>query len=710
MTKETKSQMTQQLEKTIPVSCNKDCGAGCALLAHVQNGKIVKITDNPLIDEHMKGCIRGYHMPETVHSEQRLKRPLLNTGSRGSGAFKEITWEEAFNRISEKLGEIRETHGCESVLAFNGSGSCRGAFHHTNLQTQRFFSFYGGFTGRTDSYSSAAAGYVENFLFGTRMVGFDPPTLEHSQLIILWGANLSDVRFSSSIESWISKRKEEGIPIIAIDPRRSRTVRNLSTQWISINAGTDTAMMAAVLHVLFTKGHVDLEFTGKYTIGFDKLASYIMGETDGIPKTPEWAEAICGVSSEIITEFAKTYGTTKPAALLPGFSIQRTLGGEETYRFTAALQAATGNIGHLGGTSGGEFKSMLPKPFFPQLPVPETKAFVNIPIYTWPDVVLKGKAGGYPTDIKAIYNVGTNYINQGSDIKKNIRAFEKVDFIVTHDFFMTPTARYSDVVLPVTTCFEREDVTFPADHYLFYSSKAIDPLYESKNDYDIFCGLADRLDFGIKFSENRTSEQWLEEFMTESDIEDTEQFKITGIFKGNDHMRVGLSDFVSDPLKNPLNTPSGKIEIRSETYAETGFSPIPECRITTPPADYPVRLITPHARFRINSQNSNLPWTKPFKAHMLQMNLMDGDELGINQGDPVRVSSPEGEMDIKVNLSDDIIRGTVSLLQGAWTVMDDSGVEKGGAANMLTSTTPTLPCQGARTHSVFVRIEKSDPD
>ena len=138
--------MTQHLERTIPVSCNRDCGAGCALIAHVRNGKIIKITDNPLIDKDMKGCIRGYHMPETVHSEQRLKRPLLNTGNRGSGAFKEITWNEAFDRISEKLGIIRKTHGCESVLAFNGSGSCRGAFHHTNLQTRRFFSLFGGFS------------------------------------------------------------------------------------------------------------------------------------------------------------------------------------------------------------------------------------------------------------------------------------------------------------------------------------------------------------------------------------------------------------------------------------------------------------------------------------------------------------------------------------------------------------------------------------
>ena len=198
--------------------------------------------------------------------------------------------------------------------------------------------------------------------------------------------------------------------------------------------------------------------------------------------------------------------------------------------------------------------------------------------------------------------------------------------------------------------------------------------------------------------------------MNESEIKDIERFKSTGIAKGEDHMRVGLSDFVNNPLKNPLNTPSGKIEIRSEAYAETGFSPIPECRITTPPTDFPFLLITPHARFRVNSQNSNLPWTKPFKAHVLQMNRLDAEELGINQGDRVRVSCPEGEMVIEVNLSEDVIGGTISLLQGTWTVMDGSGVEKGGAANMLTSTTPTMPSQGSRTHSIFVRVEKSDPD
>ncbi|MBW1962826.1 MAG: molybdopterin-dependent oxidoreductase [Deltaproteobacteria bacterium] len=698
--------MPAETYKTIPVSCNRDCGAGCPLIAHVRGGKLVRITNNPLKDPDISGCIRGFRMPDTVYSDQRLKKPLLREGQRGSGTFREISWQEALDRIAEKLGEIREKHGPLSVHPFDGSGSCRGAVHNTELLTKRFFSLFGGYTGRIDSYSSAAAAFVEKYLFGTRMVGFDPPTLKHLKRIILWGANIADTRFSCRIESIIRRRKKDGIPVVVIDPRRSATVKKLASKWIPINPGTDTAMMAAVLHVLISEGYADLDFTEKYTVGFKDLVAYINGESDGIEKSPKWAEPICGVSADCIVEFARAYGKTKPTALLPGLSIQRALGGEETYRFAVALQAATANIGILGGTSGAEFWGKLPVPFFPQMPVPAPALFHPIPVYRWPDIVLNPTLNGLLQEIKAIYNTGTNYLSQGSDIKKNIDAFMKVDFVVTHDFFMTPTARFSDIVLPVTTYLEREDVVLPADNFLFFSAKAIEPLYESRNDYDIFCELADRLGFGKEFSENRTGEEWLKKFLQESSVEDIEQFRNTGIYRGTDQMRVAFSSFIENPETNPLNTPSGRIEIRSEAYSETGFSPLPECRIYRPDAAYPLRLITPHARCRVNSQNWNLSWARRFEPQTLDMHIRDGQARGIKQGETVRVFSPEGEMTVRVNLTEDIIEGTACLLQGAWTERDQNGVERAGAVNALTSTTPTLPSQGARTHSVFVEVTK----
>ncbi len=169
---------------------------------------------------------------------------------------------------------------------------------------------------------------------------------------------------------------------------------------------------------------------------------------------------------------------------------------------------------------------------------------------------------------------------QGSDIHKNMRAFAQVEFSVCHDFMLTPTARHCDLVLPTTTFLERDDIVFPdSGNYLLFSNQAVPPMPEAKNDYDIFCELAERLGFLADFSEGKSAEEWLRGFVTDSEVADYEEFKRTGIYLGADQLRVGLSDFVADPQEHPLNTPSGRVEISSRAYAETGFSPIPKCRI-----------------------------------------------------------------------------------------------------------------------------------
>lgn len=690
--------------KTLPVSCNRDCGAGCPLLAHLENGKIVAVTDNPLKDPLLRGCIRGYRMPATVYSEKRLTQPLIRDGVRGDGNFREASWPEAIGHIANRLADVRSRSPVDSILAFNGSGSCRGAVHHTGNLARRFFGLFGGCIRPSDTYSSAAAAFAEKYLFGTRELGFDAPTLQHSKMILLWGANICETRFGCQLESWLKRLKKKGVPIIAIDPRRSATVRELASHWIPLHPGTDTALMAAVLQVLLSRELVDWPFVNRYTHGFGQLADYVTGKSDGVSKTPQWAEPICGVPAAEIVKLALAYGRARPAALLPGLSIQRTLGGEETYRFSTALQAATGNIGKTGGSTGAEFWNRLPVPRFPRLPLPDQSFPPEIHVYRWADAVLEGKQGGWPADIRLIYNTGTNSLNQGSDIKKNIRAFEKAGFVVTHDYFMTPTARFSDIVLPVTTFLEREDVVFPSDNYLFYSHRAIEPRGKSRNDYDIFWALSDALGFEAVFSAGRTADEWLDTLVKASAVTDIEAFKQTGIFKGEDQMRVALSAFVADPSGHPLATASGRIEISSDAYARCGGPAVPQCRLALPDADFPLRLVTPHAGCRVNSQNANLSWTRGYKLQTLSMHPADGAARGLHDGDPVRISSLIGKLDTCVRLTTDILAGTVCLYQGAWTRTDPDSVEIGGAANMLTSTEPTLPSGGARTHSVFVEV------
>ncbi len=586
----------------VPVSCNKDCGGGCPLLAHMEDGRLVKITDNPLGTRYMTGCVRGFQMPRVVYHRDRLKQPLLRSGPRGSGEFKEISWSEALTLIAEQLTRVKTEYGAASILPLGGGAAERGALHNTERLIKRFFSMLGDYTATYNYYSADAERYIRSYMVGPVDVGLDPATLVFSKLIILWGANIVDTRFGCEMERYLVEAKKRGVEIIVIDPRRSRTVKKLAGRWIPVLPGRDTVLMAAVLYVLLNEKLVNRDFIARYSVGFAELERYILGTEDTPAKTPAWA-------------------------------------------------------------------------------------------------------AGYPVDIRVIYNVGSNLLSQGSDISKNIRAFEKAEFSVCHDYFLTPTASYCDIVLPVTTFLEREDIVFPGINYLFYSGKVLEPLYDSKNDFDIFCLLADKLGFGREFSENRSASDWLAGLAAASEIPDFEEFKRSGIYAGKDQLRSGLSDFIADPDLHPLSTPSGRIEVSSpDYYKATGFSPFPDCRIFLPDDNHPLHLITPHPRYRIHSQYANIRWFREREEHHLMMNPLDAESRSIRDGEKVIVSNPQGRVRVVVRLTEDVSRGVVSLDEGIWPVIEKNGEESSGSANMLTPTEPTMPSQGSRTHSLAVEV------
>ncbi len=400
---------------------------------------------------------------------------------------------------------------------------------------------------------------------------------------------------------------------------------------------------------------------------------------------------------------ARLYGETNPTALIPGLSIQRTIGGEEAMRLSITLQAATGNIGVPGGSSGGYMGVTLPTPNVGAISAPENPVKPTFNIYTWPDMVLEGKEGGYPFDIKAILNVGGNYMIQGSDTQKSIRAFEKTEFVLCIDRFLTDTARYSDVVLPSSTFLERNDIVAGGGNFIVYSNKVQSLPGEARHDYDIFCELTHRLGFGNEFSEGKNEEEWLNEFINNSDVQDFDEFKKKGIHFGVNQKRNGLSDFILDPEKHPLNTPSGKIQISSDTYALTGGKPIPTSNPLEVNELYPLRLITPKSRYHTHSQNYNIPWFNDRERNGLWMNPEDAKNRGIEDKDSIKVSTPQGEVTVEAYVTDDIIKGVVCHYEGAWLNQEDGNA----SINILTSTEPTLPSHGSRTHSVLVNVEKA---
>ena len=509
----------------VPVSCNKDCGAGCPLEAHVEDGRVIKITDSTYKNPLMHGCLKGYKMTDVIYNQERILKPKIRTGERGSGQFRDASWTEALDLVAEKLKKTKESNGAESVMRLGGSGSCRGALHNTATLAQRFLNLYGNYTETRGSFSSEAATFVKKPMFGTKYIGIDVKTLLNSKLIILWGFNPEDTRFGCETESLLKKAADMGIPFVVLDPRKTPSVSRYNAQWLPIKAGTDSALMLSMLYLLLTKDLANLEFIDKYSTGFEKLEAYILGISDGIKKTPQWASELCGLSVDKIEKFTRNYASSSPSALLPGLSIQRAIGGENNDRLGAILQLATANVGIQGGSSGSGQWNRLASPECGSIAVSLNESVKRVPVYEWADAALGGREAGYPSDISFLYNVGGNYIGQSSNTSKGLEAFKKMDFIVSHDYFMTPTCQWSDVVLPVTTFLEREDILFSNTNYLFYSGKASEPIGEARNDYWIFAELSERLGFNNKFTEGRTESDWIDYFLKKSEIENIKKLK-----------------------------------------------------------------------------------------------------------------------------------------------------------------------------------------
>lgn len=696
--------------QTVPVFCGKDCGGNaCPLTATLENGRVTHVANNTAAGKHLQGCPRGYRMPLELYAPDRVLRPLIRTGARGSGHFREASWDEALRLAADNLSAVRAQYGAGAVLNLASAG-CTSALHGTIPLLRRFLNFYGGATRWTGSYSNGAAQFVLPYLFGDqwRASGFDAATMQYAEMIILWGANVLEARLGTDINSRLLEASRRGAQIVVIDPRRSRTAHKSAAWWIPCRPGADAALMLATLYVLLTEGHVDRAFVESHSSGFEQLEAYTLGRGGGQPRTPRWAEPLCGVAAEEITRFARAYAAAKPAMLLPGYAIQRVYAGEETYRLTVALQLATGNFGKLGGSTGS-LNSALPRVRVGALPAPILAHAPTVPVARWPDAVLEGRAGGYPTDIRAIYSIGGNYLNQGAQIPKNIAAFEKVDFAICHEIFLTPTARYCDVVLPAAHALEKEDIGLPwCGNFITYKAQAVQPRGEARSDYDILWDLAERLGFGAQFSEGRSAAQWVQRFLDQSEAPDQAALRRDGFYIMPDQERAGLADFARDPAAHPLSTPSGRVEIASARYAaETGFSASPIWQPRPQNPHYPLQLITPKSPLRTHSQGSNLPEIRDRVDHALDMHPADAAARGIVNGDVARVFNAAGAVRARVRLCEDLAAGVVCLPEGVWVALDSDGVDTAGAANMLTSTQATAPAAACIMHGVGVQVTRA---
>jgi anaerobic dimethyl sulfoxide reductase subunit A len=696
-----------------------DCGGRCPLRLHVKNGVINRIEgDDAAEPEQLRACLRCRAYRQFVHHPERLKYPLKRVGLKGKGQFERISWDQAFDAITDKLKKTKETSGNSSIFLGTHFGY-QGQLHSGSYAMARLLAMFGGYTTYYGNASSEACIWASLTQYGSIMVGHSRDDFLNSKLIILWGWDPARMISGTNTTYWLIRAKEAGSKIICIDPRYHDSAVILADRWIPIRPGTDTAMMVSMAYVMIEENLHDQAFLDKYTVGFDKFKDYVTGLEDGIEKTPAWAEAITGVKAQTIEELAQEYATTKPASLMDCMGAARSAMGEQYTRCAMTMCALTGNVGRSGGSAGGGLMTLPIGHLFMGPTIPGVKNPVEaggpslrgsvdlqlrlarrIHVNKIFDAILKGKDGGYPADIKLAWLLGNNFLNQLCNTNKAAQALRKLNFLIVSELFMTPTAKFADILLPVTSAAEINDLTrpWPSGPYYTFVNQAIKPLGECKSDFQIACELSDKL--GINDFNSLSEEEWLKQFIEKNpeyakNIMNYEKFRREGVHRVKlDEPIVAFQEEIKDPENNLFRTPSGKIEIYSQRVAELNNSlcpPIPKYVSTKEDLNdpliekYPLQLLTPHAKNRIHSTMYKVDWLREIEPHRAWINPVDSEPRNIKDGDEIYVFNDRGKLAIEARVTERIMPGVICIFEGAWYDPDDEGIDRGGCANVLTN-------------------------
>ncbi|HMM19131.1 MAG TPA: molybdopterin-dependent oxidoreductase [Selenomonadales bacterium] len=743
-------------ETLIPTSCTHNCGGRCLLYAHVQDGVLTRLStdtapDTPEVPQ-IRACLRGRSQRKRLYHPDRLRYPMKRVGGRGKGRFARIGWDEALDTIAAELTRIRKAYGNEAIHLIYGTG-VYGQISQSWITPAmggalpRFLHMAGGYLGYYNTYSSACFSYAAPYTYGT-VEGNSPDDWVNSRLIVLFADNVIETRSGGANAGYYLKRaKGAGAQVVVVDPRHSDTAAILADEWIPVRPTTDNALIDALAYVILNEDLHDQAFLDRYCLGFDdehlppgvpagnSYKSYLLGlGGDRLPKTPEWAEGVTGVPRDTIVRLARRIGRTKPCCLIQGLGWQRHAYGEQPVRGLPVLAAMTGNVGVAGGGPGlrpGGHSVGLD-----WLPAGANPVKAAIPCYRWPDAVLRGRemtaqdgltgAGRLPSDVKMLWSYASNtLINQHSDINATARLLadeEKCEFILVHDVFMTPSAKFADILLPDVTYLERDDLTSYASGigYALYHRQVVPPLFECRSVYSVCSGLAARLGFGEAYTEGRTEREWVREIVRTTREKNPafpsfEQLAARGFYKVAPARPV-IAYERQVRGGQPFATPSGKIEIFSPRLWAMGKPrEIPAIPKYVPawegPADplrrkFPLQCIGYHCKQRVHSTFDNIPWLEEAAAQEIWINAGDAAERGIAGGDQVRVFNDRGMIVIPAKVTPRIMPGVVAIPQGAWWNPDNGGVDRRGNINTLTKYHPTPLAHGNPQHTNLVQVEK----
>jgi anaerobic dimethyl sulfoxide reductase subunit A len=596
----------------------------------------------------------------------------------------------------------------------------------------------------------------------------------------MWGWNPAYTFHGGNTFYYMRLAKQRGCKFVLVDPQYTDSAATYDAWWIPIKPNTDAAMMAGMAHHIFTNKLHDQKFIEKFCLGMDErtmpaefkdkenFKDYILGKYDKTPKTPEWAEKICGVPAADIRKLADMYAKTKPAALKASWAPGRNAYGEQYNRMAAALQAMTGNIGVLGGCAEGVGKAWHAESVAYPYDENANLWWASIKSDRWAHCVLNypnvkreeigmwprdDEYDGKPPNIKGIFWQGSDWFNQLTNINKMIAAIKKLELVVCMDSTITPSGLWADVLFPIATHFERHDVALPwyKGHYYIHRPKTIEPLGESKTDFQVYTELAYRLEkldptlknYGKRFNpkadrsyfdnpdkvdEAYLADWWRDKVQKHQHVKMSwAEFKKRGVYKFKlDKPLVAFEEQIKSGGKVPFETPSGKIEILSTrlarvkdwTKTQYGYEipylpkwiePFESLNHPTKVKEFPFHMVTPHPRWRTHSIFHNIPWLRETYQQEVTLNARDAERLGIKTGDICEVWNARGKCVVPAYVTERCMPGVVVLHEGSWMDLDEKGVDRSGNPDFLTLDEPS-PAGAFAYNTILCNVKKTSLD
>ena len=650
--------------------CPRDCFGVCSLSVTVENDKVTKVTGNNS-NANSQGyfCAKGASYPKRIYHEKRIKKPLLR--DRNTNKLQEISWDEAFEVIIEKLNHYKQMQSTDSVMYLSGWGHT-GIF---NGYKNGFWSQYGPVTTAYGSLCMAAGSTAVKYSYGSPIKHNHNSDLLNSKLIIVWGANPANTNIHRM--RYIRTAVKQGAELIVIDPRVSETMIDGSVR-IHPMPGTDALLAMGVAKLLIEKDICDQEFINRYVLGFEdyKLELEKYSITEILNET--------GLGLNQLETIVDAIRRNRVYALVSGTGKTRYTNGGQTERAICILPALTGSLGISGG--GLYFTdNQQPKVILPFVP----KNIMNPKIHVGK---LAYELKAQTPDIKMIWIEKSNPLTSSPDVNQMKEVMNQLEFIVVVEHFLSDTAKLADLILPAAMFSEKDDlIAVYGDSYIHLLQKLTEPLEACKSEPEIYRELGKKMGYDLKHLP-LINEQLIDEVLDYNNLKTTYKTLSKVPYLEDTYSEIAYEDY-------QFNTPSGKIEIYSEQMKSLDQNPLPTYLPSKENTDYPLQLFSSHASERLNSQFTEMKLSKRNNKPTIQIHTMDAESRQIKEGDLVKVFNDRGEINVLCQVGEDVLKGCVHLYEG-W------GDDYHASINKLTIGRITDIGHGTAFHNCLVEVKK----